>query len=352
MISGNKLWHLFDPKDTPYLNSTDEDTNYPTRFDVDTFRPDLSLWPELRKATIWEANLTKGDILFIPEDWPHQVYNPGPTVALAYNYVDRHNFGKYREYKHAEFKEEQQEIATRVKRYERKRAKVALRLLENKALDAVLDITEFELHREAFALYKLATKPDYIQACLAYPVLLKKCGPVRFKELFGIEELHCDRAESGLTDLAVLKAQGYEADTIAQRLKTVAAGKEKVELQAKLDQQSRDSAKLSPLSRIERASVEAHVREHPILRLHLLSDGYEGDGPDGEDEDDDDDEEEQGGHWDQELYLEWKVLEDPHWPHHVAVHANHSEEHFQDWLRRNSWRLPPWSRKTMKTKMR
>ena len=128
MINGTKHWHMFHPRDTRYLYATDEsfpdesdahgdiEGSFPGIFDVDTFRPDFSLWPELRKATLWNASITKGDILFIPEDWPHQVYNPGASVALAYNYVDRHNLDKYRRYQEHEARHRRTEMDDRVAR--------------------------------------------------------------------------------------------------------------------------------------------------------------------------------------------------------------------------------------------
>jgi len=123
MINGTKHWHMFHPQDTEHLYATDEgypggdiEGHYPGVFDVDTFRPDLDLWPNLRKATVWNATITKGDVLFIPEDWPHQVYNPGASVALAYNYVDRHNYGKWKRHEEHNMKTTRLEMAKRSSR--------------------------------------------------------------------------------------------------------------------------------------------------------------------------------------------------------------------------------------------
>jgi len=125
MVNGTKHWHLFHPDDTKYLYAKDESYNgstieeiYPATFDVDTFRPDFEIWPDLRKATVYNASISKGDILFIPEDWPHQVYNPGPTVAFAYNYVDDHNMAKFKRHERKEARDERAVTDALVKRNE------------------------------------------------------------------------------------------------------------------------------------------------------------------------------------------------------------------------------------------
>jgi len=105
MINGTKHWHMFHPRDIPNLYPADHDF-FPAKFDVDTFRPDLKKYPKLKNAIMWVVSIRRGDILFIPEGWPHQVYNPGATVALAYNYVDRHNFHAWKQWYHRDITDE------------------------------------------------------------------------------------------------------------------------------------------------------------------------------------------------------------------------------------------------------
>ena len=40
---------------------------------------------------LWEGTAHGGDIIFVPDSWPHQVKNLSPTIAVATNYIDQFN---------------------------------------------------------------------------------------------------------------------------------------------------------------------------------------------------------------------------------------------------------------------
>ena len=84
-----------------------------SRLDADVFAPNVTRHPELGDpaTTMYEAVVDAGDIVFVPNGMPHQVRNVASdrgggeggerggsvelTIAVAYNYVDRHNFVPY-----------------------------------------------------------------------------------------------------------------------------------------------------------------------------------------------------------------------------------------------------------------
>ena len=68
---------------------------------VDPFEPDTKRFPEFAKAVVYEANVTAGEIIFIPEIWPHAVRNLESVTAVSYNLVDDFSFEKHEEWNHA-----------------------------------------------------------------------------------------------------------------------------------------------------------------------------------------------------------------------------------------------------------
>ena len=53
--------------------------------------PDFDRFPAFKEAVVWEANVTAGDLIYIPHKWLHQVRNMDYTIAMSYNYVDKYN---------------------------------------------------------------------------------------------------------------------------------------------------------------------------------------------------------------------------------------------------------------------
>jgi len=95
LLSGKKRFRIFSPDQAELLYPTDTYRFYPTNFEVNAFEPDYERFPKLRQAVCFEAELGPGDIIFIPEGWPHAVINDEAIIATSYNFVDRHNLAHH-----------------------------------------------------------------------------------------------------------------------------------------------------------------------------------------------------------------------------------------------------------------
>jgi len=96
VLDGQKEWRMFNASDIPALLPDGE--KFPTRLGADAFDMDEAKHPELAKTTVFAGTAHKGDIVFVPENWPHQVRNSGPTFAIAVNLVDQYNLQMHMEY--------------------------------------------------------------------------------------------------------------------------------------------------------------------------------------------------------------------------------------------------------------
>ena len=76
-----QYWRL-DPQSNP------ESAFYPTIFGADIIEPDFEKHEHLDGTLLYEAVLKKGDVLFLPHGWPHQVLNVREAVMSAVNYYD------------------------------------------------------------------------------------------------------------------------------------------------------------------------------------------------------------------------------------------------------------------------
>ncbi len=61
---------------------------------VDAFKPDFERHPLARGLPVYEGILNPGEVIFIPETWPHAVYNLDDIVAASGNFVDHHKHVK------------------------------------------------------------------------------------------------------------------------------------------------------------------------------------------------------------------------------------------------------------------
>ena len=108
LISGRKRWCVYRAEDAFGLLGQDSAdaisdaepaertaTNPPMRSKdfvaFDPFRPDFERYPLARNATMFEAVLGEGELIFIPSGAPHAAVNLDATVALSVNYVDVSN---------------------------------------------------------------------------------------------------------------------------------------------------------------------------------------------------------------------------------------------------------------------
>jgi hypothetical protein len=91
VLSGTKTFRLVHPQHVGALQPGGEaaGTGAPASwldFHADLF--DKGKVAQLGEATVWEAVLNPGDIIYIPAGWPHQVQNgPALSVAVSYNFV-------------------------------------------------------------------------------------------------------------------------------------------------------------------------------------------------------------------------------------------------------------------------
>lgn len=83
LYSGQKDLILFPPEDEKNLyidyNSTPLDL-----YSINYFR-----YPNFRKCTSYVGSLKKGEILYIPEGWYHQIKSHGKNVAFAFFYIPK-----------------------------------------------------------------------------------------------------------------------------------------------------------------------------------------------------------------------------------------------------------------------
>ncbi|MBG9389085.1 cupin-like domain-containing protein [Caenimonas aquaedulcis] len=84
-ILGRKRVMLFSPADTPAM--------YEGR--VDPEQPDLAAFPLLHEATMHEAVIGPGDMLFIPAGWWHCVRALDNAVTVSHNFFNETNFGDH-----------------------------------------------------------------------------------------------------------------------------------------------------------------------------------------------------------------------------------------------------------------
>ena len=76
-IDGRKRFLLVAPDQYPFL--------YPWRFGlspIDPFAPDLQRFPAFARATVHEAVLEPGDVIYIPQYWWHRVWALAPSLNL------------------------------------------------------------------------------------------------------------------------------------------------------------------------------------------------------------------------------------------------------------------------------
>jgi len=60
----------------------------------DVLNPDYQQFPLLRYAKRYEAELSAGDVIFVPAGAAHQVENLADSVAVSMNYVDGSNLSR------------------------------------------------------------------------------------------------------------------------------------------------------------------------------------------------------------------------------------------------------------------
>ena len=89
MVSGQKKVRVLQARDriVAYEN------RFTGQFGASLFDPDFALYPHLAWATVLEATVGPGDLLFVPARAPHEAVNLSPVVSVSTNFVDESNAG-------------------------------------------------------------------------------------------------------------------------------------------------------------------------------------------------------------------------------------------------------------------
>ncbi|KAL3943168.1 MAG: hypothetical protein SGBAC_002770 [Bacillariaceae sp.] len=90
VLHGAKLWRVTPPSEYWRLSpkQNPKDAFYPTIFGADVIKPDFETHEHLDGTLVYETVMKKGDVLFLPHGWPHQVLNVKESVMSAVNYYD------------------------------------------------------------------------------------------------------------------------------------------------------------------------------------------------------------------------------------------------------------------------
>lgn len=81
-IRGRKIVHLISPAETDKLYPSNK-YEYGIRMSsIDFQRYDSKRWPRVQTATIVQAMLNPGDLLFIPAGWWHHVMSLDPSISI------------------------------------------------------------------------------------------------------------------------------------------------------------------------------------------------------------------------------------------------------------------------------
>jgi len=92
LAEGRKRWITFHPEDAELLSPVLDEKEQISRFPaLETLREDADLASKLKRARCLDFVLEEGEVLFIPQGTPHEVYNVTPTVAISSNFFDQSN---------------------------------------------------------------------------------------------------------------------------------------------------------------------------------------------------------------------------------------------------------------------
>lgn len=84
-VFGNKKWSLYSPQDSALLYPEISNTAY-IKSPVDVDKPDLLKYPLFEYASVTEAFLEAGDVLYVPPHTWHFVENLTDTIAIGYRF--------------------------------------------------------------------------------------------------------------------------------------------------------------------------------------------------------------------------------------------------------------------------
>ena len=82
-IEGRKRFILYPPHHTKYLYPYTKKTKIPHVSQVDIHTPDLKSFPKFINAKSITFELNRGDVLYIPPFWWHQVYGESKSISIS-----------------------------------------------------------------------------------------------------------------------------------------------------------------------------------------------------------------------------------------------------------------------------
>lgn len=87
-LRGKKKAYLMQPTASSHFDG--QETRYSVS-EVDPEYPDFDAFPAFRGARVFEAELSEGDVLFIPDDWFHYIKGvEAPSMSLVYHPLPNH----------------------------------------------------------------------------------------------------------------------------------------------------------------------------------------------------------------------------------------------------------------------
>jgi len=98
VLSGTKTFRLVNPRYIDSLAPLYSPNPNGILLNVDLFAPDEQRNPSLRDLEVLEFTMHPGDIIFIPEGWPHQVRNEERSIAVSYNFIDMATLAGHEKY--------------------------------------------------------------------------------------------------------------------------------------------------------------------------------------------------------------------------------------------------------------
>ena len=108
LFAGKKRFRLFNASDARCLDASPlpPGDSYRGTYELDAF-DDAALAAALAatsadercaEVAVWEGDLAAGDLIFIPEEWPHAVLNIDDAIGISYNFVDEWSAGGFLAY--------------------------------------------------------------------------------------------------------------------------------------------------------------------------------------------------------------------------------------------------------------
>lgn len=99
LLRGRKRFRIYNASDARCLDPSPLPAGlaYRGTYDADAFGA-FGAAAAAAGCVAWEATLGAGELLFIPQQWPHAVLNLEPTIGVSYNFVDEWSHAAFLRY--------------------------------------------------------------------------------------------------------------------------------------------------------------------------------------------------------------------------------------------------------------